>query len=132
MTVQLAMIAHDRLKDDLVGWARANLPALARHEIVATRTTGTLLRDTFGDALRIETVLSGPQGGDQQIGARIAEGQVNALIFLVDPLSPHPHDVDVKALLRLATLHSLPSAYNLATADAVLCAVSIGRTTRSV
>ena len=120
MTRALAMIAHDRLKVELVDWARDNLNTLRTWDIVATKTTGTLLRDTFGKMLNVETVLSGPQGGDQQIGALIAEGEVAGLIFLIDPLSPHPPDVDVKAPLRLATLRELPAVYNKAMAQAVL------------
>jgi methylglyoxal synthase len=111
----IALIAHDNKKQDLVEWARFNLPGLARHHLIATGTTGALLEDELG--LKVEKLRSGPLGGDQQIGARIVEGGVDLVIFFWDPLEPHPHDVDVKALLRIAVVYDVPIACNRSTAD---------------
>ena len=118
-TLRIALVAHDAKKDLMVDFARAHLPLLKRCAVVATGTTGGRLRDALG-ALNIEPVKSGPLGGDQQIGARIADGEIDALIFFVDPLSPLPHDVDVKALTRLALVYDVPLALNPATGDAIL------------
>jgi len=115
---QIALIAHDNLKADLLDWARYNRDTLAKHELHATGTTGTLLADELG--LDVHLFLSGPLGGDQQIGAAIAEGRIDFVIFFWDPLEPHPHDVDVKALLRIAVVYNIPMACNRATADFVL------------
>ena len=114
----IALIAHDNLKADLLDWARFNRETLARHELHATGTTGTLIAETLG--LDVHRFLSGPLGGDQQIGAAIAEGRIDFVIFFWDPLEPHPHDVDVKALLRIAVVYNAPIACNRATADFVL------------
>ena len=114
----IALIAHDNLKADLLDWARFNRGTLAKHELHATGTTGTLLADELG--LEVNLFLSGPLGGDQQIGAAIAEGRVDFVIFFWDPLEPHPHDVDVKALLRIAVVYNVPIACNRATADFIL------------
>jgi methylglyoxal synthase len=115
---RIVMIAHDNRKDDLVDWASYNAATLARHDLAATGTTGTLLADALG--LPIERYLSGPLGGDQQIGAAIAEGRVDLVVFFWDPLEPHPHDVDVKALLRIAVVYNTPIACNRSTADFLL------------
>jgi methylglyoxal synthase len=114
----IALIAHDNLKADLLDWARYNRGTLAKHELHATGTTGTLLAEELG--LDVQLFLSGPLGGDQQIGAAIAEGRIDFVIFFWDPLEPHPHDVDVKALLRIAVVYNVPIACNRATADFIL------------
>jgi methylglyoxal synthase len=114
----IALIAHDNLKADLLDWARFNRETLAKHALYATGTTGALIADELG--LDVNRFLSGPLGGDQQIGAAIAEGRIDFVIFFWDPLEPHPHDVDVKALLRIAVVYNVPMACNRATADFVL------------
>lgn len=111
----IALIAHDNKKADLAEWARFNREVLTAHDLVATGTTGLVLQDQLG--LRVERVLSGPLGGDQQIGAMVAEGLVDVLVFFADPLQPMPHDPDVKALLRLAMVWNVPVACNRASAD---------------
>jgi methylglyoxal synthase len=115
---QIALIAHDNRKADLLDWARFNQGTLSRHVLHATGTTGALLADELG--LDVQRFLSGPLGGDQQIGAAIAEGRIDFVIFFWDPLEPQPHDVDVKALLRIAVVYNVPMACNRATADFVL------------
>ena len=115
---KIALIAHDNLKPDLLDWARFNRGTLAKHELLATGTTGALIADELD--LPVHMFLSGPLGGDQQIGAAIAEGRVDLVIFFWDPLEPHPHDVDVKALLRIAVVYNVPMACNRATADYIL------------
>jgi methylglyoxal synthase len=123
--VTLALIAHDDRKTDFVAWAVRHRTALAGFEMVATGTTGGRVMAACPE-LRITRLKSGPMGGDQQIGALIAEGQVKAMVFFIDPLSPHPHDVDVKALLRLAVLYDIPFACNRATADLLIEALRPG------
>ncbi|MDR6631886.1 methylglyoxal synthase [Phyllobacterium sp. 1468] len=116
---RLALIAHDQKKDDMVDFARTYERLLAPCAIVATGTTGGLVQDAC-PSLTIARVKSGPLGGDQQIGALIAEGKIDGLIFFVDPLSPMPHDVDVKALMRLASVYDIPMALNRATAEVLV------------
>lgn len=111
----VALVAHDNKKTDLAEWAQFNRGVLAAHDLVATGTTGLVLQDRLG--LEIRRVHSGPLGGDQQIGAMIAEGLVDLLVFFADPLQPMPHDPDVKALLRLALVWNVPVACNRASAD---------------
>ena len=115
---RIALIAHDNCKADLLAWARFNRNTLAEHELYATGTTGSVLGHELG--LEITRFLSGPLGGDQQVGAAIVEGRIDFVIFFWDPLEPHPHDVDVKALLRVAVVHNVPIACNRATADFLL------------
>ncbi len=118
-SLRLALVAHDAKKDDLVAFCAAHADFLATCDIVATGTTGGLIA-MANPELRVRALKSGPLGGDQQIGALIAEGLVDAMIFLVDPLTPMPHDVDVKALMRLAVLYDIPMALNIATAQMML------------
>jgi methylglyoxal synthase len=115
---RIALIAHDNRKADLLDWARYNHDTLARHELYATGSTGALLEAELG--LPITRFLRGPLGGDQQVGAALAEGRIDFVIFLWDPLEPQPHDVDVKALLRIAVVYNIPMACNRATADFIL------------
>lgn len=112
----IAMIAHDRTKPDLAAWVGRNLAHLQGRLIYATGTTGRLLKHAYPE-LDIHPLKSGPLGGDQQVGALIAEGRIACVIFLQDPMTPQPHDVDVKALVRLATLYEIPLACNQSTAD---------------
>jgi methylglyoxal synthase len=115
---QIVLIAHDHRKADLVEWARYNRTTLSQHDLHATGTTGTVLGESLG--LPVHRYLSGPMGGDQQVGAAIAENRIDLVIFFWDPLEPHPHDVDVKALLRIAVVYNVPIACNRSTADFVL------------
>jgi len=112
---RIALVAHDNKKDDLLEWARFNEESLAQHVVYATGTTGKLLEQALN--IDIVTLQSGPLGGDQQIGAKIAEGEINFVVFFWDPLEPQPHDVDVKALLRIAVVWNIPIACNRASAD---------------
>ena len=121
---RLAMIAHDNRKRDMFDWARANHDVLCEHELYATGTTGGLIEDDLG--LTVNRFLSGPLGGDQQVGAAVAEGRIDIVIFFWDPLEPQPHDVDVKALLRIAVVYNCPIACNRATADFLLTSPLLG------
>jgi methylglyoxal synthase len=112
---RIGLVAHDNKKPDLIGWARFNQRLLTAHDLVATGTTGTLLEEELG--VGIVKLQSGPLGGDQQLGALIAEGDIDFLVFFWDPLEPQPHDPDVKALLRLAVVWNIPIACNRASAD---------------
>lgn len=113
--MRIALIAHDRRKDDLVRFVLKHRDAFSRHELVATGTTGALVQERAG--LDVHRYMSGPLGGDQQIGSEIALGRIDAVFFLRDPLTAHPHEPDVSALLRLCDVQEVPVATNLATAE---------------
>ncbi len=122
---RIALVAHDNRKKDLVEWVEWNYKLLIVHKLICTGTTGRLIEQTIKAKLKKEDTVqyeitllkSGPLGGDQQLGAMIAEGDIDLVIFLWDPMEPQPHDVDVKALLRIAVLYNIPTACNRSTAD---------------
>ena len=125
---RVALVAHDNCKKDLVEWVQWNWKALLNHKLICTGTTGRLVEEAIakklekGESIRFDIVKlkSGPFGGDQQLGAMIAEGKVDVMIFFWDPMQPHPHDVDVKALLRISVLYNIPTACNRSTADFII------------
>jgi methylglyoxal synthase len=121
---KLALIAHDGRKADLVAFATYNRDRLAEFDLVATATTGDLLTDKVG--LPCQKVLSGPHGGDAQIAAMVAEGRVKAVIFLVDPVTSHPHDPDIQTVLRVCNVHNVPIATNVAAADLFVACELLG------
>jgi methylglyoxal synthase len=121
----IAIVAHDNRKKDIIEWAAFNWKELIQHDLICTGTTGKLVEETLAKSCEehgtvpptIRRLKSGPLGGDQQLGALICEGNVDVLIFFWDPMQPQPHDVDVKALLRITVLYNIPTASNRATAD---------------
>jgi len=125
ITKRIALVAHDNCKRDLVEWADWNWKLLLNHQLICTGTTGRLVEEALARRVDkdhrlkygITKLKSGPFGGDQQLGAMIADGNVDVLIFFWDPMQPHPHDVDVKALLRISVLYNIPTACNRSTAD---------------
>lgn len=114
----LALIAHDNFKTKMADWAMVNKNKLELFDLCATHSTGTLIEEKT--KLPLKKYKSGPLGGDQQIGGAIAEGKIQGVIFFWDPLAPHPHDVDVKALLRIAAVYDIPMACNLASANLII------------
>lgn len=114
----IALIAHDNLKSKMVAWAKTHKTELSKFHLVGTGTTGTRIETEVG--LPVHKFKSGPLGGDQQIGAGIAEGKIQAVIFFWDPMAPHPHDVDVKALLRIAVVYDIPMACNEQTSNLII------------
>ncbi len=112
------MIAHDGKKTDMLAFANDHLAVLKRYNLVGTKTTGTLLADKTG--LKIESMLSGPLGGDAQIAAMVAQGEIAAVFFFIDPLGKHPHDPDIQTLMRICNVHSVPLATNPATAGYII------------
>jgi methylglyoxal synthase len=131
----IALVAHDNRKKDLVEWVEWNSTILAGHRLTCTGTTGALVEKALRgkvaaknlpEGFEIKKLRSGPLGGDQQLGAMIAEGQIDVVIFFWDPMEPHPHDVDVKALLRIAVLYNIPMACNRSSADFIISSPLLG------
>ncbi|RJQ43142.1 MAG: methylglyoxal synthase [Nitrospiraceae bacterium] len=130
----IALVAHDNRKKDLIEWIEWNYTSIIRHKLICTGTTGIMVEQALKNKLvneefdlHITKLKSGPLGGDQQLGAMIAEGKIDVIIFLWDPMEPQPHDVDVKALLRIAVLYNIPTACNRATADFIVSSSLIGQ-----
>lgn len=119
----LALIAHDHKKVDLVSWAQFNRETLSKFKLIATAQTGRMLTEKVG--LEVEMVLSGGEGGDTQIAARIASKEIGAVFFFVDPLSSMPHDPDIRALMRVCNVHNIPLATNLAAADLIIAGFGV-------
>lgn len=122
--MNIALIAHDKKKDMMIGFCKEHKNLLSRHQLFATGTTGKLISGATG--LDVNRFLSGPLGGDQQIGAKIASGEMNLVVFFRDPLTAQPHEPDVSALLRLADVHSVPLATNISTAEVMLNCLEFG------
>lgn len=119
--MRIALVAHDKKKDDMIDFAKRYKDVLENHELFATGTTGKLLNEIVG--LDVYRFLSGPLGGDQQIGARLAEGNMDMIIFMRDPLTAQPHEPDVTALIRLSDVHCIPLATNMGTAEVFMKAL---------
>lgn len=128
---RIALVAHDNRKKDLIEWVEWNWDVLRQHKLICTGTTGRLVEQALQNRMsekdkakiNIRKLKSGPLGGDQQLGAMIAEGEVDVIIFFWDPMQPQPHDVDVKALLRITVLYNVPTACNRSTADFIISSV---------
>lgn len=120
MAKTLAIVAHDEKKKDVLEWAKRHQEKLRHYKIIGTGSTGTMLRDKVG--LDVQSVKSGPLGGDAQIGAMVVEGKIDGVIFIVDPMSSQPHEPDINALLRLCNLTNVPLATNMASADLMIAA----------
>lgn len=123
----IAIVAHDNRKSDMLEWVEWNYTLLSRHQLICTGTTGTKIEQVLAKletakhpAPSVTKLKSGPLGGDQQLGAKISEGEIDVLIFFWDPMEPHPHDVDVKALLRIAVVYNIPIACNRSSADFII------------
>lgn len=133
----IALVAHDNRKKDMVEWVEWNYTTLVRHNLICTGTTGRLVAEAINNKLaktgehflekEVTLLKSGPLGGDQQLGALIAEGKIDFMIFFWDPMNPHPHDVDVKALLRISVVYNIPVACNRSTADFMISSSLMGR-----
>ncbi len=128
---RIALVAHDNRKLDLIQWVEHNWDNLRHHKIICTGTTGKLVEEAINlrtreaglDSIEIKRLKSGPLGGDQQMGALIAEGEIDIMVFFWDPMQPQPHDVDVKALLRITVLYNVPTACNRSTADFLISSI---------
>lgn len=135
-TLRIGLVAHDSCKKNIVNWVQRHADALIAHELICTGTTGRLVKEALTEAagteaaeanpISITLLRSGPLGGDLQLGALIAEGKIDLLIFFWDPMQAQPHDVDVKALLRITNLYNVPSACNMATADYLISSPLLG------
>jgi len=132
---RIALVAHDNRKKDLIEWVKWNSDVLLKHILISTGTTGSLVEKALQEELlektegevQVTKLKSGPLGGDQQLGALISEGKVDLIIFLWDPMQPQPHDVDVKALLRISVLYNVPTACNRSTADFIISSPLLDR-----
>jgi methylglyoxal synthase len=122
--MRIGLVAHDHRKEDLIQWVEYNADRLAKHELICTGTTGKMVIDSLNEknvkTIKVRRLKSGPLGGDQELGGLICNDEIDILIFLWDPMAMQPHDVDVKALLRLAVLYNIPTACNRSTADFII------------